>query len=42
MGLRREDVIKRIGKYLQRSDSHPRFVNVNNPEDKFVDRKSVV
>lgn len=33
MGLRREDVIKRIGKYLQRNDSHPRFVNVNNPED---------
>ncbi|NLC26737.1 MAG: hypothetical protein GX777_08985, partial [Fastidiosipila sp.] len=33
MGLKREDVIKRIGRYLQRSDSHPRFVNVNNPED---------
>lgn len=33
MGLKRDDVIKRIGRYLQRSDSHPRLVNVNNPED---------
>ena len=33
MGLKTEDVIKRISRYLQRNDSHPRLVNVNNPED---------
>ncbi len=34
MGIEREDALKRIEKYLQRSDSHPRLVNVNNPEDR--------
>lgn len=33
MGLKKDDAIKRIERYLQRSDSHPRLVNVNNPED---------
>lgn len=33
MSLTKEDAIKRIGRYLQRGDSHPRLVNVNNPED---------
>jgi len=33
MGLNKEDTVKRINGYLQRSDSHPRLVNVNNPDD---------
>ena len=33
MGLKKEDAIKRIGRYLQRNDSHPRLVNVDNLED---------
>ena len=33
MGLKKEDAIKRIGRYLRRNDSHPRLVNVDNPED---------
>lgn len=33
MSLKKEDAIKRIDKYLRRNDSHPRLVNVNNPDD---------
>lgn len=33
MSLKKEDAIKRIGRYLRSSDTHPRLVNVNNPED---------
>lgn len=33
MGLKKEDAIKRVGRYLQRSDSHPRLININNLED---------
>jgi len=33
MGLKKEEAIKRVERYLRRSDSHPRFVNVNNSED---------
>lgn len=33
MGLTKEAVIKNIERYIRRSDSHPRLVNVNNPED---------
>lgn len=33
MNLKMEDVIKRIGRYLRSSNTHPRFVNVNNQED---------
>lgn len=33
MRMRKEDAIKRIDKYLRRNDSHPRLVNVNNPDD---------
>lgn len=33
MGLKYEDVIKRIERYLQRRASHPRLVNINNPEN---------
>lgn len=34
MGLRIEDAIQRIEKYLRRNDSHPRLVNVNNKDDR--------
>ena len=33
MRMRKEDAIKRIDRYLRRNDSHPRLVNVNNPDD---------
>lgn len=33
MSLTKEDVIKNIERYIRRSDSHPRVVNVNNPKD---------
>ncbi len=33
MNLKMEDAIKRIGRYLRSSNTHPRLVNVNNPED---------
>lgn len=33
MSLKKEDAIKRIDRYLRRNDSHPRLVNVNNPDD---------
>lgn len=33
MILKKEDVIRRIERYLRRKDSHPRLVNVNNSED---------
>ena len=32
MSLTKEDTIKRIERYLQRNDAHPRLVNVNNPD----------
>lgn len=33
MSLKKEDAIRRIGRYLNRNDSHPRLVNANNPKD---------
>lgn len=33
MRMRKEDAIKKIDRYLRRNDSHPRLVNVNNPDD---------
>lgn len=33
MGLKIEDAIKRIDRYLRFGDTHPRFVNVNNCKD---------
>lgn len=33
MSLKKEDAIKRIERYLNRNNSHPRLINVNNPND---------
>ena len=33
MGLKKEDAVKRIERYLQRNDSHPRLVNIDNLHD---------
>ena len=33
MSLMKEEIIKRIERYLQRNDSHPRLVNIDNPGD---------
>lgn len=33
MSLKKEDAIRRIERYLQKSDTHPRIVNINNPDD---------
>lgn len=33
MILKKEDAIRRIERYLQKNDTHPRIVNVNNPGD---------